>query len=179
MKWNREFEIKYAVSIFIHAASSRLVWEDAEGSEEEAAAAWSSCQRGGTCGCCSCCDCGGGLVVLVEVEVAVEEGPRGSGGAGSGGVLGGGNTWKPPDRVKMDQIRSSRRHPAPTNQIEVKKETNYCHHHRREMEERHGKNEPNGNGISAVTFASFLALDRPIHLSQFKVFAFFPNHVSE
>jgi hypothetical protein len=31
--------MKYAVSIFIHAASSRLVWEDAVGSEEEAAAA--------------------------------------------------------------------------------------------------------------------------------------------
>lgn len=50
------------------------------------------------------------VVVVVAVAVAVEvvvavvavlvEGeaqcPRGSGGAGSGGVLGGGNTWKPP-----------------------------------------------------------------------------------
>ena len=66
-------------TVIIHAASSRLVCEDAVGSEEEAVAACSNCQRGGGAG-------GGGCWGA----------PR-SGGAGSGGVLGGGNTWKPPN----------------------------------------------------------------------------------
>jgi hypothetical protein len=68
----------------IHAASSRLVCEEAVGRDDETVAPWSSCQRGG--GGTWDVECDGGLATVA---------PR-SGGAGSGGVLGGGNTWKPP-----------------------------------------------------------------------------------